>query len=144
MPYTSTSAILGQIQRSDLVALTDDDPVTGDINQVVLDSVIAAASDVIDAAVGNIYQVPVSPVVAPITSWALTITCYMLYRRRLVPDEKNNFAEQYNRVIANLDKVNGGTYHLNLTEVRDFSQVAVAANGTIYGVAGSNMPSNSM
>ncbi len=144
MPYTTTSAILGQIQMSDLIALTDDDPTTGNINQSVLDSVISAASDTIDAAIGNIYQVPISPVVAPITSWALTITCYMLYRRRLVPDEKNNFTEAYNRVTKLLDMVNNGEYRLNLQENRDFSQVAIAAQSTIYGTVGSNLPSNSM
>jgi len=127
----------------DLIALTDDDN-TGSLNQSILDSIIAAAGDTIDAAIGNIYQVPISPVVAPITSWALTITCYMLYRRRLVPDEKNNFTEAYNRVTKLLDMVNDGKYRLNLEESRDFSQVAVAATSTIYGVVGSNMPANSM
>lgn len=143
MAYTTTSAILGQIQNADLIALTDDDG-TGDVNQSVLDSVIAAASDVIDAAIGNIYDVPVANPVSPITSWALTITCYMLYRRRLVPDEKNNFNEAYQRVVKLLDMVNDGKYRLNLQESRDFSQVAFTAQSTIYGVQGSNAPSNSM
>lgn len=68
----------------------------------------------------------------------------MLYRRRLVPDEKNNFVEDYKQVMTALDAVNNGEYHLNLTEVRDFSQVQIAGRGTVYGVLGSNVPSNSM
>lgn len=143
MAYTNQAAILGQIQLSDLIALTDDSGAEV-VDTSILDTVIAAADDTIDAAIGNIYQVPISPVVAPITSWSLTITCYMLYRRRLVPDEKNIFTESYNRVVKLLDLVNDGQYRLNLQEVRDFSQVAIAAQGTIYGTVGSNMPSTSM
>lgn len=128
---------------SDLIALTDDDN-TGELNQTILDSIISAAGDTIDAAIGNIYQVPITNAASPITSWALTITCYMLYRRRLVPDEKNNFTEAHNRVTQLLDMVNDGKYRLNLDEQRDFYQVAIAATSTIYGVVGSNMPANSM
>ncbi len=128
---------------SDLIALTDDSG-AGTLDTAVLNRVITAADDKINAAIANIYQVPVSPVAPPVTAWSLTITCYMLYRRRLVPDEKNNFYEDYRQVMDLLKQVNQGEYHLNLTEVRDFSQVAIAAQGTIYGVQGSNMPSTSM
>lgn len=128
---------------SDLIALTDDSG-AGTLDTTVLNTIISASDDKIDSFISNIYQVPVSPVAPPVTSWSLTITCYMLYRRRLVPDEKNNFSADYHDVMALLKMVNDGTYHLNLTEVRDFSQVAIAAQSTIYGVQGSNMPSTSM
>ncbi len=128
---------------SDLIQLTDDDN-TGELNQGVLDAIIAAADDKINAAIANIYQVPISPVVPPITSWSLTITCFMLLRRRLVPDEKNNFFDDYREVMGMLKAVNNGEFHLNLTELRDFSQVAFTSQGTIYGPVGSNTPSNSM
>lgn len=143
MGYTNQAAILGQIQMEDLIALTDDDN-TGNLNSEILNAIIAASDDKINAAIANIYQVPVNPIAPPITSWSLTITCYMLYRRRLTPDEKNNFTEDYRQVISALDSVNKGEYHLNLTEVRDFSQVQVAGRSTIYGVMGSNNPSTSM
>lgn len=142
MPYTINNAILGNIQSSDLIALTDDDG-TGNINQPVLDTIIQNAGDVIDGCIGNIYDTPVSPAVAPIPSWSLTITCYMLYRRRLVPDEKNNFTEQYNLVMSLLAKVNNGEYRLALPLVRDFAQVAFSGRQTIYG-GGSNFVTNSM
>lgn len=128
---------------SDLIQLTDDDN-TGTLNTDVLNAVIAAADDKINAAIANIYQVPVNPPAPPLTSWSLTITCFMLLRRRLVPDEKNNFYNDYKEVMGMLDRVNRGEYHLNLQEVRDFSQVAFTAQSTIYGVQGSNTPSNSM
>jgi len=143
MAYCTQSDVLGQIQMSSLIQLTDDDN-TGELNTSVLNTVIAAADDQINAAIANIYQVPANPIAPPITSWSLTITCYMLYRRRLVPDEKNNFTENYRSVMDMLNKVNNGTYHLNLTQLRDFSQVAFTGQGTIYGVQGSNMPANSM
>lgn len=143
MAYTYQNAILGQIQMSDLISLTDDDG-TGEVNTGILNTIITAADDKINAAIANIYQVPVSPISPPVTSWSLTITCYMLYRRRLVPDEKNNFSSDYHEVMALLKMVNDGTYHLNLTELRDFSQVAYTATNTPYGVVGSNQPATSM
>lgn len=129
--YTNQAAILSQIQYSDLIRLTDDNG-TGDIDQTVLTSVIEAASGYIDRKVGNIYDTPL-PLTAAVTSFALTIACYMLYRRRLVPDEKNNFAEDYNDVIDFLTKVNSGEERLDLDTQRDFSQVVYNARPTIYG-----------
>ncbi len=138
--YTTQAAILAQIQYSDLIRLTDDDG-TGDINSGVMTNVIAAASGKIDSMVGNIYDTPL-PVSASVASFALTIACYMLYRRRLVPDEKNIFYEDYQRTMDFLMKVNSGEERLDLDQTRDFSQVAYNSRPSIYG--GGNSLTNSM
>lgn len=138
--YTNQASILSQIQYSDLIRLTDDNG-TGDIDQTVLNAVIEAASGYIDRKVGNIYDTPL-PLSPSVTSFALTIACYMLYRRRLVPDEKNIFYEDYVDVNDFLTKVNSGEERLDLDTQRDFSQVAYSARASIYG--GGNSLSNSM
>lgn len=141
MSYTTQAAILSQIQYSDLIRLTDDNG-TGDIDQTVLNSVIDAASALIDSYVGNIYDTTVSPVTPSISAMALDIACYMLYRRRLVPDEKNNFTEMYNRRMNFLEKVNSGEMRLDKDDTRGFSQVAYNSRGTIFGSG--NYLTNSM
>ncbi len=132
--YTNQTAILGEIQMSDLIALTDDDS-TGFLNQTVLDQLIINASGFIDSKCANIYgdQIPFSPVPPSVASMALTIVCYRLYRRRLVPDEKNNFTEENNNVKKFLDEVNKGDSHLSDVTLRDFPQGAVTGQPTIYG-----------
>lgn len=132
---------------TDLISLTDDGQ-TGNLDSVVLNQVIANASGEIDQSCANIYgkQLPFSPVPASVASMALTITCYRLFRRRLCPDEKNNFYEQYKRVRDFLDEVNTGDKHLNDVPWRDFPQVAMTGQPTIYsgGVFGGGVLSNTM
>ena len=73
--YTNQTAVLGEIQLSDLIALTDDDR-SGSVNSAVLDQIIANASGYIDSKVANIYgnQLPFSPIPSSVASMALTIT----------------------------------------------------------------------
>ncbi len=130
--YTTQAAIEGEIAPSDLIALTDDDG-TGSINTTVLNQIIANASGVIDQKVSNIYTTPFNPVPSAVASMALTIACYKLYRRRLVPDEKNNFAEDYSGVVEFLNQVNEGEKHIDQTPPRTFPQGAVNARPTVYG-----------
>jgi phage gp36-like protein len=138
--YTTQAAILSQIQYSDLIRLTDDNG-TGDVDSTVLNSIIEAASGYIDRKVGNIYQTPLA-ITPAVASFGLTIACYMLLRRRLIPDEKNNFTEDYNDVNTFLNDVNEGKMRLDLQIERSFSQVAYNARPTIFG-SGNVLP-NSM
>lgn len=132
--YCTQSEIEGEIQFNDLVQLTDDsNPPLGVVNDTVLKQIIANASGVIDRYVSNQYDVPFSPVPTAVRSMAITIACYKLYRRRLVPDEKNNFTEDYNRAIDFLEKVNSGNAILDLTTERAFSQVAANTVASPWG-----------
>ena len=143
--YTTQAAIQGEIQLADLIALTDDSRL-GVVDATVLDQIITNASGYVDSKVGNIYgaQLPFSPIPPSVASMALTIACYRLYRRRNVPDEKNNFAESWNDVKEFLDKVNKGEAMLDDVLVRDFSQVAYTARNTTFGVKSSNFPATTI
>lgn len=136
--YTNQTAILGEIQLSDLIALTDDAPKMGVVNQTVLDQVIANASGEIDRFVGNIYDVPFTTVPPSVANMALIIACYRLFRRREVPDEKNKFSDDYYEVRDFLKAVHKREDVLDLSAAQDFPQVAIAARDTIYG-AGNNL-----
>ena len=144
--YTSETAILGEIQLKDLIALTDDAPRMGKVNQTVLNQVIQNASGYIDSKCANLYgtQLPFFPVPSSVANMALTIACYRLYRRREVPGEKNKFYDEFQEVKQFLDRVNTGDAHIDDLPTRDFAQVVSNVRPTIYGGATSNWPSNSM
>jgi phage gp36-like protein len=133
--YTTQAAILGEIQMDDLIALTDDSPALGVVNTTVLNQVIANAGGFIDSKIANIYgdQLPFITVPSSVANMALTIACYRLYRRRSVPDEKNNFTEEYNDVVKFLNEVNKGDAHLNDAPARDYPQGALTSQPTVYG-----------
>ncbi len=140
--YTDKAAILSQIQMADLIACCDDDS-TGSLNDEVLNSVISAASGYIDRKVSNIYSTPFTgSIPVAVQSMALTISAWMLYRRRLAPGEKNNFDSDYKDVVEMLNKVNQGEMMLETGEERIYSQVATAGRFSIYGPG--NVLSNSM
>lgn len=143
--YTNKTAILGEFQLSDLIALTDDDR-TGQVNDTVLNQVIENASGYIDSKIANIYgqQLPFDPAPSSVASMALTITCYRLLRRRSVPDEKNNFQQDWLDVKDFLDRVNQGLAMIDDVPSRDFAQVAFTYRNTTFGNAGTNMPANSL
>lgn len=145
--YTTQAEIEGEIQPSDLIALTDDNN-TGMLNATVLNQIIANASGYIDRKVANIYgaQLPFNPVPPSVASMALTIACYRLYRRRLTPDEKNNYYDDFKDVETTLNEINKGDSHLSDVTLRDFPQGAIAGQPVIYsgGVFGQGPLSNSM
>lgn len=143
--YTDIDAIRGQIRNNELIQLTDDDK-SGDVNTTILNAVIASASGVIDSKVASVYgnQLPFNPIPSSVASMALTIACYQLYRRAMIPDEKNKFYENYMEVIDFLNRVNKGEAMIDDVITRDFYPVAYAGRRSIYGQLKSNLPSNSM
>ena len=132
---------------SDLIALTDDAG-TGNLDNGILNQIIINASGYIDQKVANIYgqQLPFNPVPSSVASMALTITCYRLFRRRQVPDEKNNFYDDFKSLVDFLNQVNQGDMHLDDVPTRDFPQGAVTGRPVIYsgGVFGTGVLSNTM
>ena len=140
--YCSESDILGEISEPELVQLTDEQtPRLGDIDPAVLGQVIANASGVIDLYCGNVYDVPFNPVPPAVVSIAVTITCYKLYRRREVPDEKNKFTETYREVTKFLQLVNQRKAFLGQTEDEKHAQVQANVTATPWGYG--NIPYSS-
>jgi phage gp36-like protein len=134
---------LGEIQLADLISLTDDAPFTGNVNQTILNQVISNASGEIDFYVGSRYSVPFSPTPPSVESMAIVLTCYRLYRRREVPDEKNKYTEDRQEIIKFLQKVKAGDEALDLSVSQEFSPVQSVQRATIYGWGSSFVP-NSM
>ncbi len=141
--YCLQADIEGEISAPDLIALTDDQS-TGSLDTTVLNQIIANASGEIDGKVSNIYSTPFSPIPTAVKSMAITIACYRLLRRRLTPDEKNLFYQDYKDAQDFLNKVNIGEAHIDLTQERDFTQVAMTGRSSIYGAFGTSALSNSM
>jgi phage gp36-like protein len=132
MPYCSQQQIEAEIGGPDLIALTDDNNLqTVDLN--VLNTLIDNVSKYIDGRCANIYDVPFNPVPPIISQMCVSVVCYRLYRRRLTPDEKNNFYDEWMEAKEYLDAVNIGEKHIDLTQPRNFPQGAVVSRPTIYG-----------
>lgn len=130
--YCTRADIEGEIQAADLIKLTDDSA-TGDVDLTVLNQAIENASGVVDRYAGNLYTTPFSPIPVAVKSAAIVICCYRLYRRRLVPDEKNNFTEDYERTIKFLEAVNSREKTLGLDAEQDFGQVAANTCDSPWG-----------
>lgn len=143
--YTTQAAIQGEIRLNELIQLTDDNK-SGAINTDVLAQIIANASGYIDSKVSNVYgqQLPFNPVPSSIASMALTIACYRLYRRAMVPDERNKYYQAYQDVADFLNRVNKGEAMIDDVVTRDFSPVTYTGSRTLYGVLGSNILSRSL
>ena len=138
--YCSQADIEGEIQDADLISITDDAG-TGQINQTVLNQVISNASGEIDRYCGAIYP-NLSSANPSINNMAIIIACYRLYRRRLTPDEKNLFYEDYKDTIAFLKRVQSREDTLDLSAQQNFAQVSADVRPSPYGWG--NLVSNSM
>jgi phage gp36-like protein len=130
--YCTQADILGEIQMADLIDLTDDAPFTGNVNTVVLNQVIANASGLIDQYIANVYQLPLAGWPPAITSMAVTITCYRLYRRRQTPDEVNKFFAAYKDLVEFLKKVQAHESILDLNLPQAFSGAAFVGKRGVY------------
>jgi phage gp36-like protein len=94
--------------------------------------------------VGNLYTVPFSSPPPPsVESMAIVISCYRLYRRREVPDEKNKYFQDYTDVMAFLQNVKDGSEVLDLSVSKQVPPVAANQRATIWGY-GQNFVPNTM
>lgn len=143
--YTTQTAVEGEIRTPELIQLTDDTK-TGSLNATILAQVIANASGEIDSRVANIYgsQLPFNPIPSSVASMALTVTCYRLYRRAMIPDEKNKYYQAYMDVVEFLNKVNAGEAQIDDVVTRDFASVVYTGQRTLYGTMGSSTLSRSL
>lgn len=123
---------MAEISQTNLISLTDDAPSQGVVNTTILNTVIANASAEIDSYLANIYTVPFDPVPAAVKSMTVVVTCYRLFRRRLTPDEKNLFYEDYKRVVEFLKLANEGIMHIDQAPKRTFPQGSASTRATIY------------
>ena len=134
MAYTNRNAISAYVNTADLIPFLDDDG-DGVEDSGLLDQIIATAATKVDGWLSSIYATPFSPTPAKVASFTTIIVCYMLYRRRLVPDEQNPHAMEYKECLAQLTKIGSGGLELDLNFPRQFTQgaaitVPIIWNGT--------------
>lgn len=145
MAYSTTADIAAEVGENNLIPfLADNGEQTFEDVTGTLEDIISVADASIDGRIANIYTVPVSPTVPLLRYASVIFTCEILYRRRLSPAEKNPYTSEADRLRERLDKIGAGELNLDLNIPRDFSQGALAARSTIYGVQGSNNPFNTM
>lgn len=117
---TAGDLVPGHLSARDLVQLTQDDAASGDVDQDVLDGVVAAAEDEIDGYLGARYGLPLATTPPMVRTLACRITAYRLHLRRpqSVSEERSS---DYGRAIKLLEKIATGEITLG-------TQPEVAAN----------------
>lgn len=113
MPYCNRNDILTKISDSEFIQFLDDNG-DGIEDSGLLDIIIGIASNAADAYVASIYETPfTSYIPAMIKDATIIFVCEMLFQRRLVPDEKNQFFAQANLYRTLLTRVGSGQQPLD-------------------------------
>lgn len=128
MAYATKSDIQARISITDMLPMLDDES-TGDFSSVsvqeVFNSLLDLESARVDGLISSIYSVPLVPT-PPLLRDACTIfVCYSMYRRRLTPDEKNPFKQDYDDYYLKLKEIGEGKSNLDQNFPRAFTQGAV-------------------
>lgn len=119
--YASQEDMIARFGEAKLVQLTDRaQPPTDVIDSPVLDAAISDASEVIDSYVAGRYQVPLSPVPAPVRRWCADISVYYLHSSG-VPE---HIRTAYEDALAALKDVAKGTIQLQAAGVETSAPVA--------------------
>jgi len=102
MPYSSEAIVLEKISDDELVGLTDDAN-SGSKDSAKVDAAIAEADEIVDAYVGKVKAVPLSPVPGLIEKLSATIAIWKLHERRGAENEVRERA--YDGAIKTLEKI---------------------------------------
>lgn len=110
--YCTAQDIQAYISNSEIVGFTDDDR-DHVADGGLLDSIIATASNKVDALLSSVYQTPLNPIPAKAKDAAIVFSCFALYARRLTPDEKNPFKSQQDYWLNILNQIGSGQLPLD-------------------------------
>lgn len=81
MPYCAQADIEKKLPLADLIEFTDDDNL-GSVNTTILNAAIESADELIDAYVGKVKSVPLSPVPGLIKNISVSLVVYNLDLRK--------------------------------------------------------------
>lgn len=136
MPYTSASQIAAAIPGPALTDALDDDR-----DQVadpgLLDTIIAQASQTVDAFLASIYDVPFAdPAPAPVKEAAFVFACELIYARRERTGDENPFTKRANAMRDLLKQIGSGKQPLAGATPRSFTPGAaitecISVNGSM-------------
>jgi hypothetical protein len=129
MAYCSKEDVLAELNGSDYIPFLDDQgtglPTDAD---AMLQKVIDRESAKIDGRISSIYQTPLSPAPPALRDACALFVCEALYRRRLVPGERNPFTEEAMEMRQRLKLIGNGKLELDQNYPRAFYQ------GTFVGM----------
>ena len=119
MPYATLQQLKDRFGERMLIGLTDRGEVaTGEIDQDVIDRVLADTDEEINGRVSVRYQMPLASVPPLLTDLALQIAIYKLHVYE--PDAK--VVRDYQRALATLTEIAKGTVRLDLAGVEPETQ----------------------
>jgi phage gp36-like protein len=144
MAYSNQADISSQVGGDQNLIPFLDDSQTGTLNTSLLATLITIADAEVDGYIAPVYSTPVSPVPPKLKFCSIIFVCEELYRRRGVPKETNPYTALAERLRDDLREIGSGELNLDVNTERAFAQVSAVTRGTIYGVDGSNSPSNTM
>jgi phage gp36-like protein len=123
MGYCSKDDVLAELNGQDYVPFLDDVGTgqTADAD-AMLNKVISRESSKIDGRISSIYQTPVVPTPPALRDACAVFVCEALYRRRLVPGEKNPFTDEADEMRERLKLIGNGKLELDANFPRSFYQ----------------------
>lgn len=133
--YCTIDDLLGQIDKSKLIELTNDraDPAVDETGQEIIhegnaNSAIEAATAVVNTYIAMRYPVPLSPVPKIVNKLTADIAIYNLFTRHY-NDEDNVFTRRYRDAIKLLEKIAADEVKLSANE----SGIRTYARRKVYG-----------
>jgi phage gp36-like protein len=116
MAYVTQAQIETAIPAQHLVEALDDDR-DGSADAGLLDSVIAQASQAVDAFLSPRYDVPFDdPAPSPVAESAFVFVCELLYQRRGLHGDENPFTERADAWRKKLEAIAKGEGQLEVDE----------------------------
>lgn len=122
--YCSVDDVTSEINSVDLIPFLDDEN-QGTLNVARLNSIISRESTKIDGRLSNIYTVPFNPVPPAVRDACTVFVCEALYKRRLVPDERNPFHIEAEALRERFKLIGNGKLELDLNFPRNYYQGVV-------------------
>ncbi|MEG2173141.1 MAG: DUF1320 domain-containing protein [Desulfovibrionaceae bacterium] len=124
--YATQGDMIARFGEEQLVQLTDRaHPPTDVIDKAVLEAALIDAAEVVDSYVAGRYQVPLSPVPAPVRRWCADMSVYYLHRKG-VPE---HIRKAYEDALAALKDVAKGTIQLQAAGVEGSAPVVQGGGG---------------
>lgn len=117
MAYCVLADIQAEIPQVQLIQLTDDTVPPVAVNQPVVDKAIADASDIINAYVGERYQVPITIVPALVKNMAVDLAVYRLFLRRKKQNLPEAAQKAYDNTMRLLRDVQAGRLSLGVSSL---------------------------
>jgi phage gp36-like protein len=124
MAYTTENKIQTLIPAPDLTDALDDDR-DGYADDGLLDTIIATASNAVDAFLSGLFEVPFATPPAVVQEAALIFSCEAIYARRLTADKVNPFTARANQWRDRLQKIGNGELPLDAATAKPNTPGAV-------------------